>query len=74
MMSHEYELPTNSDPFFRMQELMFLPKERGEEQSQKYITEVEKEIKNLKDYCSKYLRQSPKGSRTVSPRAYRIHN
>ena len=74
MMSHEYELPTNSDPFFRMQELMFLPKERGEEQSPKYITEVEKEIKNLKDYCSKYLRQSPKGSRTVSPRAYRIHN
>ena len=74
MRSDEFELPTTSNPFFRMQELMFLPREKDEEKNEKYIQEVEQEVKKLKEYCSKYTKKSPKGSRLITPRAYRIYN
>lgn len=74
MRDDDYKLRTDSEPFFRIHELMFLPKEKGEERSSKYVQEVEKEIVKLKEYCIKYLRKSPNGSRLITPRAYRIHN
>lgn len=74
MRAKEYELSTTSNPFFRMQELMFLPKEKDEEKTKRFIREVEEEVKKLKDYCINYMKKSPNGSRLITPRAYRIFN